>query len=71
MRLRLTEIEALNPTAIVISPGPGRPEEAGISMEVIQKFYKTITDSGHMSGSSSNRSCVWSECDWSQTNYAW
>ena len=40
--ITIAEIEALNPTAIVISPGPGRPEEAGISMEVIQKFYKTI-----------------------------
>ena len=40
--ISIADIEALNPTAIVISPGPGRPEEAGISMEVIQKFYKTI-----------------------------
>ncbi len=40
--MTIADIEALNPTAIVISPGPGRPEEAGISMEVIQKFYKTI-----------------------------
>ena len=40
--MTIAEIEALNPTAIVISPGPGRPEEAGISMEVIRKFYKTI-----------------------------
>lgn len=40
--ITINEIEALNPTAIVISPGPGRPEEAGISMEVIQRFYKTI-----------------------------
>ncbi len=40
--ITVEEIEALNPTAIVISPGPGRPEEAGISMEVIQSFYKKI-----------------------------
>ena len=40
--ITIEEIEALNPTAIVISPGPGRPEEAGISMEVIQSFYKKI-----------------------------
>ena len=38
--ITIAEIEELNPTAIVISPGPGRPEEAGISMEVIQQFYK-------------------------------
>lgn len=39
--ITIEEIKSLQPTAIVISPGPGRPEEAGISMEVIQKFYKT------------------------------
>jgi anthranilate synthase/phosphoribosyltransferase len=32
------EIERLNPEAIIISPGPGRPEEAGISIKVIQYF---------------------------------
>lgn len=40
--ITISEIEALHPDAIVISPGPGRPEEAGISMEVIKRFYKTI-----------------------------
>jgi anthranilate synthase/aminodeoxychorismate synthase-like glutamine amidotransferase len=34
----LEDITALNPDAIVISPGPGRPEDAGISMEVIKTF---------------------------------
>ncbi len=28
----------LSPTHVVISPGPGRPEEAGISVEVIKAF---------------------------------
>jgi anthranilate synthase/aminodeoxychorismate synthase-like glutamine amidotransferase len=28
----------LRPTRIVISPGPGQPEDAGISMKVIEKF---------------------------------
>lgn len=37
-QITLDEIEALNPDAIVISPGPGRPEDAGISMGLIQKF---------------------------------
>jgi len=35
------EIEALEPTHIVISPGPGRPEDAGISVEVIRTFGTT------------------------------
>lgn len=40
--LTVDEIIALSPKAIVISPGPGRPEQAGICIEVIQKLYKTI-----------------------------
>lgn len=36
--IRVGAIEALQPQAIVISPGPGTPEEAGISMAVIERF---------------------------------
>jgi anthranilate synthase/aminodeoxychorismate synthase-like glutamine amidotransferase len=34
----IAEIERLAPRRIVISPGPGRPEEAGISLDVIRAF---------------------------------
>ena len=36
--ITIEEIEAMRPTHIVISPGPGRPEDAGISVEAIRKF---------------------------------
>ena len=36
------EIDQLNPTGIVISPGPGRPETAGISIEAIKHFSGKI-----------------------------
>jgi anthranilate synthase component II len=32
------EIVALDPDAVLISPGPGRPEDAGLSNEVIRHF---------------------------------
>ncbi|MCM1981804.1 anthranilate synthase component II [Lyngbya confervoides] len=35
-KINLEEVKALNPDAIIISPGPGRPEDAGISMQLIQ-----------------------------------
>jgi anthranilate synthase/aminodeoxychorismate synthase-like glutamine amidotransferase len=34
----VAELEQLNPDAILISPGPGRPADAGISNEVIRHF---------------------------------
>ncbi|HEV8298076.1 MAG TPA: aminodeoxychorismate/anthranilate synthase component II [Acidimicrobiales bacterium] len=36
--LSLDEIDALAPDAILISPGPGRPEDAGLSNDVIRRF---------------------------------
>ena len=36
--ISLGEIEKLVPEAIVLSPGPGRPEEAGICIPVIKEF---------------------------------
>jgi anthranilate synthase component 2 len=32
------EIETANPERIVISPGPGRPEDAGVTMDVIRRL---------------------------------
>ena len=37
-RITIDEIRTLNPSHIVISPGPGRPEEAGVSVEVVRVF---------------------------------
>jgi anthranilate synthase component 2 len=37
-QLAVDAIERLAPTAIIISPGPGRPEEAGISKEVVARL---------------------------------
>jgi anthranilate synthase/phosphoribosyltransferase len=41
-RISLAQIEALEPEGIVISPGPGRPEDAGISTAVIRRFVGKI-----------------------------
>lgn len=38
----LEQIAGLKPEGIVISPGPGRPEDAGISMDVIKKYGPDI-----------------------------
>ena len=41
-KITLAEIEEMKPACIILSPGPGRPEEAGIIVDVIQTFYKKI-----------------------------
>jgi anthranilate synthase component II len=41
-QISLDEIRALAPAAIVISPGPGRPEDAGISLDIIRELGPTL-----------------------------
>ena len=40
--INVGEIEALAPERILISPGPGRPEDAGICSEVIRVFGSRV-----------------------------
>ena len=40
--ITMDEIAAMNPRAIVISPGPGRPDDAGISKETIRRFSGSV-----------------------------
>jgi anthranilate synthase/aminodeoxychorismate synthase-like glutamine amidotransferase len=40
-QVTLDEIAAMAPEQIVISPGPGRPEDAGVSVDVIRRFGPT------------------------------
>jgi anthranilate synthase component II len=41
-QISLAQIRQLRPAAIVISPGPGRPEDAGISLELIEQMGPTL-----------------------------
>ena len=38
----VAQIRALQPQGIIISPGPGRPEDAGIAVEIIRALYREI-----------------------------
>ncbi len=40
--ITLDEIATLRPERIVISPGPGTPDDAGVSLELIRRFYRTL-----------------------------
>ena len=41
-QLQLEDVECLNPSHIIISPGPCAPKQAGISVPVIKKFGSNI-----------------------------
>jgi anthranilate synthase/aminodeoxychorismate synthase-like glutamine amidotransferase len=36
--LSLADVGSMNPAAIIISPGPGNPDEAGISLELVKQY---------------------------------
>jgi anthranilate synthase/phosphoribosyltransferase len=40
--ITLNEIAALAPTHIVISPGPGTPDDAGISLALVERFAPSV-----------------------------
>jgi anthranilate synthase/aminodeoxychorismate synthase-like glutamine amidotransferase len=40
--IALSEIEAMNPEAIFLSPGPCSPEKAGITIDVIRRFHRRV-----------------------------
>lgn len=41
-QITLEQVQQLQPDAIVISPGPGRPEDAGISLQLIAELGETM-----------------------------
>ncbi len=41
-KIDLKQIAELQPDGVVISPGPGRPEDAGISLELIRQLGSTL-----------------------------
>jgi anthranilate synthase/aminodeoxychorismate synthase-like glutamine amidotransferase len=38
----IDDIATMQPDRIVISPGPGRPEDAGVTVDVIRKYGRTV-----------------------------
>ncbi|MCR5341814.1 MAG: aminodeoxychorismate/anthranilate synthase component II [Butyrivibrio sp.] len=44
--MTIAQIEELGPDRIILSPGPGRPEDAGICMEVAKTLAKKIPTLG-------------------------
>src|SRR4051794_18115334 len=41
-KLTVDDVEAMQPEGIVLSPGPGRPEDAGVCIPVIARFVGQV-----------------------------
>ena len=41
-RITIEGIMNLNPEAIILSPGPGKPEDAGICIDLVKEFHNNI-----------------------------
>ncbi len=40
--LSIDELEAMRPDGVLVSPGPGRPEDAGVSEDAIRRFAGVV-----------------------------
>ena len=40
-KVSVSKLRRLSPTHVIISPGPGRPEKAGVSVEVVRTLGKS------------------------------
>ena len=53
-KISLDEIASINPEGIVLSPGPGNPDDAGICNDVIRTFHETT----HIFGVCLGHQCI-------------
>ena len=70
-KITIDEIKELSPSYIVISPGPCTPNEAGISINVINNFKKEIPILGVCLGHQSIGQAFGGKIIHAKKNYAW
>lgn len=59
--ITIDDIEKMKPSVIIISPGPGKPSSAGISLEAVRTFSGRIPILGVPWASDNSRS-LWRRC---------
>ena len=45
-RISVSDIKALSPDQLVLSPGPCTPNQAGISVDAVRHLFQCLHDSG-------------------------
>ena len=58
-QITVDEVRDLKPARIVISPGPCTPDQAGISLELVQKNGWRVAHYGGLSRASNYRASAW------------
>ena len=56
--LTITEIRDMKPDAILLSPGPGDPDQSGVCLEVLRDLSPTIPPLGFASGTRPSPRCM-------------
>lgn len=69
--ITIEEIKKLKPDRIILSPGPGRPEDAGIIIEIIKKLGKNIPILGVCLGHQAILCCIWHNYHLCKKTNAW
>ncbi len=69
--LSLEQIIALNPSKIIISPGPATPNESGVCLKVIEYFAGKKPIFGICLGHQSNSSGFWGKSSTCKKYDAW
>lgn len=59
----IEDIQSLNPEAIVISPGPCTPNDAGLTLKVLERYYKQYPFFGVCLGHQSIGQFFWRKGD--------
>ena len=57
--MTVEEVKVLNPQLIILSPGPGRPDQAGICEEVVKTLGSKYSDFRCVPWSSGNLRSLW------------
>ena len=70
-KISLNKIKKLNPKKIIISPGPCTPNEAGISINLIKRFYKDIPILGVCLGHQAIAQAFGAKIVKAKKDYAW
>ena len=68
--LTVEEIRALKPDYVILSPGPGRPADAGVYERFIARMQRRVPNPRRMPWSPSHRRSIWWHRILRKTSYA-